>query len=175
MDLPSLMLPVPRPCGEPLPTHASTGDPPTLAGSFGSALCWVTAPFLWVLVCARFCSCLPSLESLSPPVLWKSCNQIPLIFKSRFPRDSQSLCQIPRLGSLRCGPEPSQQWRTSLVLLFSSLWVTFLTGMGFDFMVIMPLLPYCFFFVFGCGVSFLVGPSILLLMVVQQLVVILVL
>ena len=29
-DFPSLMLPIPQPCGEPLPVHASTGDPPTL-------------------------------------------------------------------------------------------------------------------------------------------------
>ena len=68
---------------------------------------WVTAPFLWVLVDATFCLCPPRLQSVSP-VLWKSCNQIP--FKARFPRDSQSLCWIPSLESLRCGPEPSQQW-----------------------------------------------------------------
>ena len=46
--------------------------------------------------------------------------------------------------------------RTSLVLLFSSLWVTYPAGMGFDFIVIVLLLPSCcgFFFVFGHGVSF---------------------
>ena len=32
-------------------------------------------------------------------------------------------------------------WRTSLVLLFSSLWVTHLAGMRFDFIIIVPLLP----------------------------------
>ena len=49
-------------------------------------------------------------------------------------------------------------------------------GMGFDFILIVPLLPsYCgFFFVFGCGVSFLVSSSVFLSMTVQQLVVILV-
>ena len=49
--------------------------------------------------------------------------------------------------------------------------------MGFDFIVIAPLLPsHCSFsFVFGCGVSFLVSSSVFLLMIVQQLVVILVL
>ena len=48
--------------------------------------------------------------------------------------------------------------------------------MGFDFTVIVPLLPsHCgFFFVFGCGVSFLVSSSVFLLMIVQQIVVILV-
>ena len=34
------------------------------------------------------------------PVLWKFCNQIPLASKVRFPGESQSLCRIPRLGSL---------------------------------------------------------------------------
>ena len=70
----------PGPCDESLPTHASTGDPPTLAGSFGSVSCGVTAPFLWLLVCTRFCLCPPRLESLFPSVLWKSYNQIPLAF-----------------------------------------------------------------------------------------------
>ena len=46
--------------------------------------------------------------------------------------------------------------------------------MGFDFIVIVPLLPsHCSFsFVFGCGVSFLVSSSVFLSMIVQQLVVI---
>ena len=49
--------------------------------------------------------------------------------------------------------------------------------MGFDFTVIMPILPFhCgFSSVFGYGVSFLVSSSIFLLMTVQQLAVILVL
>ena len=66
--------------------------------------------------------------------------------------------------------------RTSLVLLFSSLWVTYPAVMGFDFTVVTPLLPsHCGFFVYGCGVSLLVFSSNLLWMVVQQLVVIFVL
>ena len=50
------------------------------------------------------------------------------------------------------------------------------TVMGFDFTLIALLLPsHCgFFFVFGCGVSFLVSSSVFLSMIVQQLVVILV-
>ena len=49
--------------------------------------------------------------------------------------------------------------------------------MGFDFIVIAPLLPsHCgFSFVFGCGVSFLVSSSVFLWMIVQLSVVILVL
>ena len=65
-DLPRQLSPVPQPCGEPLLTHASTRDPPTLAGSFGSVSCGVTALFLQVLV--RGFLCPPSLGSvfLSP-------------------------------------------------------------------------------------------------------------
>ena len=46
--------------------------------------------------------------------------------------------------------------------------------MGFDFIVIVPLLPsHCGFpFIFGCGVSFLVSSSVFLSTIVQQLVVI---
>ena len=46
--------------------------------------------------------------------------------------------------------------------------------MGFDFIVIVPLLQsHCGFpFVFGCGVSFLVSSSVFLSMTVQQLAVI---
>ena len=59
--------------------------------------------------------------------------------------------------------------RTSLVFLFSSY---LLRGMGFEFIVIVPLLLSCcdFHFFFERGVSFLVCSSILLLIVVQQLV-----
>ena len=71
---------------------------------------------------------------------------------------------------------PQNSGRASLVLLFSSLWVTHVVGVGSDFIVIAPLpVSHCsFFFVFGHGVSFyLMGSSVLLSMVIQQLVVIL--
>ena len=60
--------------------------------------------------------------------------------------------------------------------MFSSLWVSHLAVMGFDFIVIAPLVPsHCgFSFVFGCGVSFLVSSSVFLSMTVWQLAVILV-
>ena len=46
--------------------------------------------------------------------------------------------------------------------------------MGFDFIVIVPLLrSHCgFSFVFGCGISFLVSSIVFLSMIVQQLLVI---
>ena len=64
-----------------------------------------------------------------------------------------------------------------MVLLLFSLWVTHLAGVVFDFIMIVPLPPshYRFFLVFGHEISLLVGSSILLSMVVQQLVGILVL
>ena len=53
--------------------------------------------------------------------------------------------------------------RTSLVLFFSNLWITYPAGMVFLFIMIVPLLPSCcsFFFVFGRGVSFMVGSNCL--------------
>ena len=55
------------------------GDSQTLIGKSGSVSCGVTAPFSWVLVCTRFCSC-PQRVSVSP-VLWKFCNEMPLAFQ----------------------------------------------------------------------------------------------
>ena len=130
----------PYPCGEPLLTHVSTGDPPTLAGRFGSVFCGVTAPFLWVLVHTRFRLCPPRLESLLPPVPWKTYDQIPLAFKVRFPGDSQTLCLIPRLGSLIWGSELSQQWENFFGIIVLQFVVTNFMGIGFDFIVIAPLL-----------------------------------
>ena len=52
----------------------------------------------------------PRVESLFPPVLSKSCNQIPLAFKVWYCRNSSSCCQTPRLGSLTWGSELSLQW-----------------------------------------------------------------
>ena len=98
----------PHPCHDPLPTHTFTGNLHT-SRSFGSVSCGVTAPFLWVLVCAIFCLCPPRLESLIPPVLW-------IIIKSHWLSRSDSLgvpspfIKSPRLGSLTWSSEPSQQW-----------------------------------------------------------------
>ena len=62
--------------------------------------------------CAQDFVCALQDWSLFPPVIWKSCNQIPLSFKVSFPRDPQSLLCIPRLGNLTWGSEPSQQWQS---------------------------------------------------------------
>ena len=87
----------PVPAMRPCPPTPPPGDPPALAGSFGSVFCGVSVPFPSVLVCARFCLCTSVLESLFPPVLWKSYNQLLLVFQFRFHEDS--LCRAPNLGS----------------------------------------------------------------------------
>ena len=53
------------------------------------------SPASW---CAQDFVC--ALQESVSPVLWKFCNQIPLAFKVKFPGDSQSFCQMPRLGNL---------------------------------------------------------------------------
>ena len=105
--LPGLLLPVSL--REALPTLTSTGDPLTLAGRSGSVSCGVTDSFPWILVCTRFCLCPPRLESLFPPALWKSCNQIPLASKVRSPSleaccEAQNLHNNGRTSSVMCSP-----------------------------------------------------------------------
>ena len=83
-------------------------------------LLWGHRSFLWVLVCTGFCLCPPRVCS---PVLRKFCNQIPLALKVRFPGGCPSLCLIPRVGSLLRPWDFCSSARTSLMPLFSSLWV----------------------------------------------------
>ena len=85
-------------------------DPPTLAGRSGSVSYRVTAPSPWVLMHTLLCVCPPRVESLFPPVLLKSCNQIPLAFKVWFSGNSLSHCRTPKLGSLMWGSESSFRW-----------------------------------------------------------------
>ena len=100
----------PCPCSEPQLPPTSAGDPPTLVGRSASVSYRVTAPSSWVLVHTLLCVCPPRVGCLFPPVLAKSCNQIPLAFKVRFSGNSSSCCRTPRLGSLTWGSEPSLQW-----------------------------------------------------------------
>ena len=94
----------PCPHSKPQPSPTSAGDPPTLAGRSGTVSYRVTAPSPWVLMHTLFCVCPPRVESLFPPVLSKSCNQISLAFKVWFFGNSFSHCQSPRFGSLYMGP-----------------------------------------------------------------------
>ena len=100
----------PCPSHEPQPPSASAGDPATPAARSGSVSYGVTAHSPWVLMHTLLCVCPPRVESLFPPVLSKSCNQIPLALKVWFSGKSSSNCWAPRLGSLTWGSEPSFQW-----------------------------------------------------------------
>ena len=113
----------------------------SLASSFGSVSFGVTDLFLWDLVNAMFCLCPPRLEAIFTPVLLKSCNQIPLAFKIRFPGNSQSLCWVPGWEAWYGVKNLHNSWSTYLVLLFSSLSVTHPVCLGFDFVMIVPF--YC--------------------------------
>ena len=115
---------------------------------------------------------------LVPPGLRQSCNEIPLAFKITFPEDSQSLCQIPMLGSLTWG---ARTFTTVGELLWSDcspvcelpmwqVWDLILSSLCPSYHL---FVAFSLFLDVGC--LFLLGSSILLQMVVQQLVVILVL
>ena len=157
------------PCGEPLPTHASTGGPSTLAGSFGSVSCEVTASLLCILVRSKFCFCLPRLESVSP-VLWKAYNHIPLFPQGQIPWGFPVPLSDPQAGksdrgfrtftivrellcyyySPVCGSPTWQVWDLILSILCSSYLLTAASSLTLD-----------------VGYLFLVGSSVPLLMVVQ--------
>ena len=116
--------------------------------------------------------------SLFPPGLWKSCNQILLAFKVRFPGDPQSLCWTPRLGSLTWGAQkPSQQWENFCGLVVLQFVCCPPGGYGIWFYCdcapppVWLRLLLCFW---TWGMFLLVDSSIVLSMVIQQLVGILV-
>ena len=148
----------PCPCDEPLPTNASTEDPPALAGLAGSPAAsvllssgsWCVQDF--VLPSKGGISISPSPVEGSPTIkfCWISRSDslgIPSPF-ARFPS-----CEV------WCGAQNLHNGGKTLVLLFSSLWVTHLVGMGFVFIMIVPCLPShsSFFFVFGHEGSFFGG------------------
>ena len=91
----------------------------------------------WDLPCAlqQWCFCLPL-----------SCG-VPLS-KPHWPAKSNALrapppdARPPRLGSLMWGSEFSLLCENLCdIIIFTSLWVSYLAGMGFDFITNMPLLP----------------------------------
>ena len=116
-------------------------------------LLWGHWLFPWTLVHTRSVSSsrvaflYSNLSGLLSRILWGHLLPLP---------DSQS-------GKPNIGLRASTSVGESVVQWFSFLWVTHLRGMGFDFVVIAPLLPRGgFFFVFGGGLSFSVGCSIVL-------------
>ena len=79
------------------------------------SLFWVTAPFSGSWGTQDFCLCPPRV-SVSP-VLWKFCNQVPLVFKVKFPWGSWSLCRISRLVNLLWDLELLQQCENFFVII----------------------------------------------------------
>ena len=156
--LPGLLFPGPHRHDKPQLTHTSAEDSPVIAdlvhSPMGSLLfslgSWCTQDFVcalqeWSLWFPQSCGS-PVIKSCSPSKAGSL--EVPSPF-ARYPvweawREAQNL---------------HNSGRTSLVVLFSSSWVTYLVGVGLDFILFVPLLPsHCsFFFVFGCGVSFLGG------------------
>ena len=125
-------------------------------------------------MCTLLCVCPPRVESLFPPVLLKSCNQIPLAFKVWFSRNFSSHCRTPRLGSLMWGSERSLQWvdfcGISVLQFVSHPPSSY--GIWFYCDCAPPTISLWLLLCLGCGVSFLVSSSVFLSMIVQQLVVI---
>ena len=77
--------------------HQPTGDSWTLMGKSGS----VSVGSLLLspgFCCVQGFAC--ALQESVSPDLWKFYNQIPLASKVKFSGDSQSLCQISRLGNM---------------------------------------------------------------------------
>ena len=104
-DLPRQLLPRPRPCGEPLLTLASTGDPPICAGSFAS----VSHGSLW-----SFPLSLGARKVLCPLQDWspcfpQSCGSV--VIKSRWASRSDSL-KIPSPFVRSPGGKPEVVFQT---------------------------------------------------------------
>lgn len=145
----------------PLSAWSSTADsclgrwPPILTGISGSVF---YVPFPWVLVNTRFSLSPPTVEFLFSPVLC-FCNQVPLACVVKFSYDHSPFARSPG-GEAWCGAQNLQySAKTLLLFWFSSLWVTSPARMGFDFIIILPLLlsHFCFSFVLGLGMSFYGG------------------
>ena len=164
----------PCPCGEPQPPSAFAGDPPTLGGRSGSVFYGVTAPSPWVLMHTLLCVCPPRVESLFPPVLLKSCNQILLAFKVWFSGNSSSRCWTPRLGGLTCGSEPSLQWVDFCGIIVLQFVSHRPSGYGIWYYCDCPPPTFSLWLLFCLWMwgIFLVSSSVFLTIFVQQLVVI---
>ena len=147
----------PLPWEKPLMTHACPGDHPTLAVRSGSVSCGITAPSSGSWCKQDFFVCVIQEWSLCfSQSFW-----IPAI-KFLWPAKSDSL----GIASLYTGFPSWETWRgaqnlhnkggTYLVSVFSSFVVTHSESMGFDFIIIEPLLLSGCGFFFGYGVSVLV-------------------
>ena len=103
----------------------------------------------WFPVVMKPCMHPPEWSLCFPLVLWNSCSQVPVAFKSQMLWELIFPMPDPQAG------EPDTGLRT-----LSHVGEP-LAGTGFDYITKVPLLPsHCGFFVFGSRVSFLVGSSL---------------
>ena len=112
----------------------------------------------WVSVNVKPFAHSPRVESHFPSVLWIFCTQVPLVFKSKCSGVSSSQCQTLRLGSLTWVSELSLLWENLCNIIIFQFVGRPPAGMGFDYIMKVPLLrSHCgFLFAFGCRISFLV-------------------
>ena len=81
-----------------------------------------------------------------------------------------SYCPNPKMKNLMWASELSVLWENYCSISIFQFWVSLLVDIGFNFIVIASLLPTCYSFLsLDVGFLFVVGFSILLSMVVQQL------
>ena len=158
----------PYPHSEPHLTPTSPGDLLKCLSRSSPGFCGVIA-LCWVPVHVKLCVCSPWVESVFSLVLGSSCAQSPLAFKANCSGSSSSRCQTQRLGNLASSSEFSLQWENLCVIIILQFVGCPPAGyhMVFDH-VMKALLLTChcgFFFVFGCKISFLVGSSLLLILV----------
>ena len=159
---------------------ASIGDFWTLMSKSGSVSCAVTSPFSQILVCRRFCLCLPRdcfLVLCKCWWLYGGANgdllQEGLCHTQVCCTQSACPCGRPLLTCTSSGDTQTQFWlsfcgvsgswcRQGLFEPSEHLWPV----RGLILNAILPLLQSCwgFSFAFGHGVSFLVGSNILLSM-----------
>ena len=136
----------PCPHRKPLLTRTSLRNPLTLAGRSGSIpvgslfLSFVSWGMILFLPSKSGVSVSPSPRSPAVKSLWPS-KPDSLGILSPFVRSPvwENGCVAQNLHN---------SGKTSLVLFSSSLWLAYLVGMGFDFIIIFPLLPS------HCGFSF---------------------
>ena len=95
-------------------THLQ-GDTPILAGKSGPVSYEVITFFLgsW---CTQDSLKPPWVEFLYPSVMWNSCSQSPLAFKTRYSGGSSSQCHNSILGSLTWGWELSLLWENFCII-----------------------------------------------------------
>ena len=91
----------PSSCGRPLLTHSSIRDFQIHTGKSGSVSCGVTAPFSWVLLCARFYLCPPRVCFPNPMEVQSS---TPTGHQSQISWEYSVALQFPKVEMSVVGP-----------------------------------------------------------------------